>query len=111
MMESVYQNNDETIPEIVINKGANIYALLSGSFEGVKRLFVLYDVTDNDKVRKKINRKYFLLKTEIFDALIDGRNFYDQSINDLIKQNDEVSETSTGLSDDYTTGYLLSEIY
>ena len=49
--------------------------------------------------------------TEIFDTLIDGRNFYDQSINDLMKQNDEVRETSTGLSNDYTTGYLLSYTY
>ena len=43
--------------------------------------------------------------------MIDGRNFYDQSINDLIKQYDEVRKVSTGHSDDYTTRYLLGYVY
>ena len=43
--------------------------------------------------------------------MIDGRNFYDQPINDLIKQYDEVGKVSTGYGDDYTTGYLLDYTY
>ena len=43
--------------------------------------------------------------------MIDGRNFYDQSINDLIKQYDEVRKASTGQGDDYTTGCLLDYAY
>ena len=39
--------------------------------------------------------------------MIDGRNSYDQSINDLIKQYDEVRKTSIGQSDNYTTGCSL----
>ena len=39
--------------------------------------------------------------------MIDGRNFYDQPINGLIKQYDEVKVLSTGQGDDYTTGCLL----
>ena len=39
--------------------------------------------------------------------MIDGWNFYDQPINDLIKQYDEVRKVSTGHGDDYTTGCLL----
>ena len=39
--------------------------------------------------------------------MIDGRNFYDQPFNDLIKQYDEVRKVSTGLGDDYTAGSLL----
>ena len=39
--------------------------------------------------------------------LIAGRNFYDQPINDLIKQYDEVIKVSTGQCNDYTTGCLL----
>ena len=39
--------------------------------------------------------------------MIDGRNFYDQPINDLIKQYDEVRNVSTEKDDDYTTGCLL----
>ena len=40
-----------------------------------------------------------------------GRNFYDQSINDLIKQYDEIRKISTGQDDDYTTGCLLDFAY
>ena len=39
--------------------------------------------------------------------MIDGRNFYDQPINDLIKQYGEVRKVSTGQGDDYATGCLL----
>ena len=43
--------------------------------------------------------------------MIDGRNFYDQPINDLIKQYDEVRKVSTGQGGDYTTGCLLDYAY
>ena len=39
------------------------------------------------------------------------KNFYDQPINDLIKQYDEVRKVSTGQGDDYTTGCLLDFAY
>ena len=38
-------------------------------------------------------------------------SFYDQSINDSIKQNDELRKVSTGQGDDYTTGCLLDFAY
>ena len=43
--------------------------------------------------------------------MIDGRNFYDQPINDLMKLYDEVRNVSTGQGDDYTTGFLLNYAY
>ena len=43
--------------------------------------------------------------------MIDGRNFYDQPIDNLIKQYDEVRKVSTGQGDDYTTGCLLDYAY
>ena len=43
--------------------------------------------------------------------MIDGRNFYHQPINDLIKQCDEVRKVSAGQGDDYTTGCLLDYAY
>ena len=43
--------------------------------------------------------------------MIDGRKFYDQEINDLIKQYDEVRKVSTGQGDYYTTGCLLDYAY
>ena len=43
--------------------------------------------------------------------MIDGRNFYDQPINDLIKQYNEIRKVSIGQGDVYTTGCLLDYAY
>ena len=58
-------------------------------------------------------RRYFLPRIKItnYNIEIDGRNFYDQPINDSIKQYDEVRKISTGKGDDYTTGCLLDFAY
>ena len=58
-------------------------------------------------------KKYFLprVKIENYNIEIDGRNFYDQPINDSIKQYDEIRKISTGQGDDYTTGCLLDFAY
>ena len=92
---------------------AKLTKLLNEKFK-VKRLFVLaYDNTaGNNQVSIDSYKKYFLprVKTEI-TIEIDGRNFYDQPINDSIKQYDEVRKISTGQGDDYTTGCLLDYSY
>ena len=58
-------------------------------------------------------RKYYLprLKIKNYNIEIDGRNFYDQSINDLITKYNEIRKISTGQCDDYTTGCLLDFSY
>ena len=43
--------------------------------------------------------------------MIYGRNFYDQPINDSIKQYDKVRKTSVGQGDYYATGCLLDYTY
>ena len=107
---SVYWNSYQTKPAKVIEKGKNLYELLSPSFESVRRSFVLAYViaagVASDEAGIKNNKKYFLPKGEInyYKVLIDGRNFYDQPINDLIKQYDKVRKVSTGQGDDYTAG-------
>ena len=94
-----------------------MYEQLNPSFQGVRRIFVLAYATAadaaNDKADIKKNRNYFLPRGEIknYNVLIDGRNFYDQPINGLIKQYDEIKKISTGQSDDYTTGCLLDYAY
>ena len=88
--------------------------MLDASYQGVKRLFVLaYDNTGNNPVTADSHRRYFLprIKIENYNIEIDGRNFYDQPINDSIKQYDEVRKVSTGQGDDYTTGCLLDFAY
>ena len=58
-------------------------------------------------------KKYFLprVKIENYNIEIDGRDFYDQPVNDSIKQYDEIRKISTGQGDDYTTGCLLGFAY
>ena len=51
------------------------------------------------------------MKITNYNIEIDGRNFYDQSINDSFKQYDKVRKISTGKGDDYTTGCLLDFPY
>ena len=102
---SVYWNSYQTIPARLTNHGTNIYELLSASFQDVTRLFVLAYViaagAANNDAGIKNNRKYFFPKAKIGNyVLIDGRNFYDQTINYLIKQYDEIRKVSTGHVDD-----------
>ena len=59
------------------------------------------------------SKKYFLprAKIENYKIEIDGIKFYEQSINDSIKQYDEVMKIPIGQGDDYTTGCLLDFAY
>ena len=97
------------------NEEKYIRELLDSSWQGVKRLFVLvYNNKEGDnKVSVDSHKKYFLprVKIENYNIEIDGRNFYDQPINDSIKQYDEIRKISTGQGDDYTTGCLLDFAY
>ena len=117
---SIYWNEYKVIPNKIveiaaINEEKYIRELLDSSCQGVKRLFVLaYDNTaGNNQVSVDSFKKYFLprVKIENYNIEIDGRNFYDQPINDSIKQNDEIRKISTGQGDDYTTGCLLDFVY
>ena len=67
----------------------------------------------NNRVERNSNTKYFLPTVNItnYNVLINGRNFYDQPINDLITQYDEIRKTATGQGDDYATGCLLDNQY
>ena len=63
----------------------------------------------SNRVLRNSHTKYFLPKINVtnYNVLIDGRNAYDQPINDLVKEYDEIRKTATGQGDDYTTGCLL----
>ena len=99
---SVYWNRYETKPEKVIEQRKTILFL-----------HILLQRMEMMKADIKNNKKYLLPIGEIKNqsVLIDERNFYDQSINDIIKQYDEVRKVSTGYGDDYTTGCLLDYAY
>ena len=116
----IYWNEYKVIPNktvelAAVNDVKYIRKILDSSWQGVKRLFVLaYNNTaGNDQVSVHSYKKYFLPRVKIdnYNIEIDGRNFYDQPINDLIKQYDKVRKISTGQGDDYTTGCLLDYSY
>ena len=94
---------------------------LDTSFQGVRRLFVLaFNNTTvnvpnnpinntNNRVLRNSHTKYFLPRVNItnYNVLIDGRNFYDQAINDSIKQYDDIRKTG----EDYATRCFLDYQY
>ena len=79
-----FNNTNATIPNNPVNNTANI-------------------------IERNSHSKYFLLRVNItnYNVLIDGRNFYDQPINDMIEQYDEIRKTATGQGDEYRTRCLL----
>ena len=76
-------------------------------------MFILADSSGDNITNENSYRRYFRLRLKIknYNIEIDGRNFYDQSINDSIKQDDEMRKISTGQGDDYTTGCILDFAY
>ena len=116
----VYWNKCKVIDNKVVeitaaNAEKQIKDFLDSNYQGFKRLFVFtYDNTaGDDQVSVNSFKKYFIprVKFENYNIEIDGRNFYDQSINDSIKQYDKIRKISTGQGDDYTTGCLLDFAY
>ena len=72
-----------------------------------------FDNTDNgaNKVERNSHTKYFLPRVNItnYNVLIDGKIFYDQPINDFVKQYDEIRKTTLEKGDDYTTGSIYQD--
>ena len=101
---------------------------LDEAFQGVNRLLVLAfpdtpadeaadalaprNLAANQVIRNSY-RKYFVPHVDIisYNVLIDGRNFYDQPINDSIRKYDEIRRIATGKGDNYATGCLLDYDY
>ena len=112
---SVYWNKYKIIPNKTYHENDHIRELLDSNYQGVKRLFVLAyrDRGGTNRVTADSYRRYFLLRVKIENCNIeiDGRKFYDQPINDLIKQYDEFRKVSTEQRDDYTTGCSLDFAY
>ena len=116
----IYWNKYKVTPNktaelAAVNDVKYIRELLDSSCQGLKTLFVLAysNTAGNNQVSVDSYKKYFLPKVKIgnYNIEIDGRNFYDQPMNDSIKQYDEVRKISAGQGDYYTTGCLLDFPY
>ena len=68
---------------------------------------------DNDNDWRISNKRYYIPNVEIkdYNVMIDGKNFFDQPINNMIKTYEKIRKTTTGQGDDFTTGCLLDYTY
>ena len=120
---TIYWNQYVSKPftEQETNKTGITRLALDAAFQGVNRLFVLaLEDTRADeaadapaprnlvanRVIRNSYRKYFVPRVDItsFNVLTDGRNFYDEPINDSIRKYDEIRKIATGKGDNYATG-------
>ena len=76
----------------------------------MNRLFVLAFNAIDDRIG---HSRYHLPteKVEDYNAMIDGRDFFDQPIKNNIKTYDNIGKITTGQRDYYTTGCLLDYNY
>ena len=95
---SVYWNEYKSKIETKESDANNLERFpLDASFQGVNRLFILaFNDVNNDanRVQRDSHRKYFLPRVNItnYNVLIDGRNFYNQAINDRIKKYEKLQQ-------------------
>ena len=121
---TIYCNQcvSKPFPETPHKKAGITRFALDAAFQGVNRLFVLAfeDIRADEprnlvanRVIRDSYRKYFVPRVDItsYNVLIDGRNFYDQPINDSIRKYDEIRKIATGKGDNYATGCLLDYNY
>ena len=96
-------------PELLA-QNANLNHLIEPSFQGVNRLFVL--AFENDEQRTS-NKKYYIPNVEIkdYNVVIDGKNFFDQSVKNDKVTYENIRKIATGQGDDYTTSCLLDYTY
>ena len=92
-------------PELLA-QNANLNHLVEPSFQRVNRLFVL---AFEDDAQRTSNKRYYLPNVEIkdYNVMIDGKNFFNQPIQNNKVTYKTVRKIPTGQGDDYTTGCLL----
>ena len=104
----------EIIENVDANNPANTvrYINLDPSFQGVNRLFVIaYNRTDNQPTRDG-RQKCYLPRIDLNKyVIIDGRNFYDNPIENYAEKYRELKKVIIGKGEDYTTGSLLDYNY
>ena len=95
-------------PELLAGN-ENLNHLIESVFQGVNRLILAFE---NDAQRIS-NKRYYIPNVEIkyYNVMIDGKNFFDQPINNMIKTYENIRKITIGQGDDYTTGCLLDYTY
>ena len=110
----IYWNEYKT-KEINEDADANVfkYINLDPSFQGVNRLFVMAYNRANGQPTRNGQQKYYLPRIDLekYNVIIDGRNFYDNPIENDIEKYRELKKVMIGKGEDYTTGSLLDFNY
>ena len=98
---------------------ANVFKYINfdPSFQGVNRLFVMaYNrlaAANDNQFNKDGQQKHYLPRNDLnkFNVIIDGRSFYDNTIESDIEKYRQLKKVMIGKGEDYTTGSLLDYIY
>ena len=111
---SIYWNEYKT-KEINEDADDNVfkYMNLDPSFQGVNRLFVMAYNRANGQPTRNGQRKYYLPRIDLekYNAIIDGRNLYDNPIESDIEKYRELKKVMIGKGEDNTTGSLFDFNY
>ena len=111
---SIYWNEYKTKE---VNEDADAYMFkyinLDPPFQGVNRLFVMAYNRANGQPTRNGQQKYYLPRIDLkkYNVIIDGRHFYDNSIESDIEKYRELKKVMIGKGEDYTTGSLLDFNY
>ena len=111
---SVYWNEYKT-KEINENADANVfkYINLDPSFQGVNKSFVMAYNRANGQPNRNGQQKYYLTRIDLekYNVTTDGRNFYDNPIENDIEKYRELTKVMIGKGEDNTTGSLFDFNY
>ena len=96
-------------PELLA-QNPNLNHLVEPSSQGLNRLFVLAFEGDAQRIS---HEAYYLPNVEIkdYNIMINGENFFDQSIKNNKVTYENIRKIATGKGDDYTAGCLLDYSY
>ena len=96
-------------PELLA-QNPNLNHLVESRFQKVNRLFVL---AFEDDSQRTAHDSYYLPIVEIkdYNIMINGENFFDQSIKNNKLTYENIRKIAAGQGDDYTTGCLLDYSY
>ena len=86
---------------------------LDPSFQGVNRLFAMTYNSENGQPTRNGQQKCYFPRIDLkeYNVIIDGRNFYDNPIENNIEKYRELKKVMIGKGEDYTTGSLLDYSY
>ena len=100
----IHWNKYLSKPELLA-QNPNLNHLVEPSFQGVNRLFVLAFEGD---AQRTSHEAYYLPNVEIkdYNIMINGENFFDQTIKNNKVTYENIRKIATGKGDDYTTGCL-----